>query len=96
MIKSVIEAANSAGVSVSVCGEMAGEPEYALILLGFGVGQLSMNAASILKVKRLIRSVNYADSKKICKGILGFATAADVENYINSKMPGLYREEFFS
>ncbi len=96
MIKSVIEAANSAGVSVSVCGEMAGEPEYALILVGFGVGQLSMNAASVLKVKRLIRSVSFSEAKKICKGILGFATSAEVENFINSKMPGLYREEFFS
>ena len=96
IIKGVVEAANKAGVSVSVCGEMAGEPEYALILLGFGVDQLSMNAYSVLRVKRLIRSISHAEAKKICKNILNFATAKEVENYINMKLPGLYKEEFWS
>lgn len=96
LIKGVTEAANKAGVSVSVCGEMAGEPEYALILLGFGVDQLSMNAYSILRVKRLIRSISHAEAKKICRNILGFATAKEVEDQINAKLPGLYREEFWS
>ncbi|MBI5453928.1 MAG: phosphoenolpyruvate--protein phosphotransferase [Deltaproteobacteria bacterium] len=96
IIKTVSEAANKAGVSVGVCGEMAGEPEYALILLGFGVDNLSMNAFSILKVKRLIRSISYTEAKKICKAITGFATAKEVEGYINQKLPGLYKEEFWS
>lgn len=96
IIKRVAEAANKASVSVSVCGEMAGEPEYALILLGFGVDQLSMNAYSILRVKRLIRSISHAEARKICKNILGFPTAKEVESFINSKLPGLYKEEFWS
>lgn len=96
IIKGVIEAANRAGVSVGVCGEMAGEPEYALILLGFGVDQLSMNAYSVLRVKRLIRSISHAEAKRICKSILAFATAKEVENYINTKLPALYKEEFWS
>jgi len=96
IIKTVADAANKAGVSVGVCGEMAGEPEYALILLGFGLNNLSMNAFSILRVKRLIRSVSFAEAKKICKTILGFATAKEVESYIGSRMPELYKEEFWS
>ncbi|MBI5826970.1 MAG: phosphoenolpyruvate--protein phosphotransferase, partial [Deltaproteobacteria bacterium] len=72
------------------------EPEYALILLGFGVQVLSMNAFSILRVKRLIRSVSHAEAKKICKTIIGIATAKEVEHYITSKLPGLYKEEFWS
>lgn len=96
IIKTVADAANKAGVSVGVCGEMAGEPEYALILLGFGLNNLSMNAFSILRVKRLIRSVSFAEAKKICKTILGFSTAKEVESYIGSRMPELYKEEFWS
>ncbi|MFQ5735738.1 MAG: phosphoenolpyruvate--protein phosphotransferase [Thermodesulfobacteriota bacterium] len=96
IIKTVADAANKAGVSVAVCGEMAGEPEYALILLGFGIRSLSMNAFSILRVKRLMRSVSYAEAKKICKTIVGFATAKEVETYITQKLPDLYREEFWS
>ena len=64
--------------------------------LGFGVDQLSMNAYSVLRVKRLIRSISHAEARKICKNILGFATAKEVENYINMKLPGLYKEEFWS
>ncbi|MBI5492121.1 MAG: phosphoenolpyruvate--protein phosphotransferase [Deltaproteobacteria bacterium] len=96
IIKTVADAANKAGVSVGVCGEMAGEPEYAFLLLGFGLDQLSMNAFSILRVKRLIRSVSYSEARKICKAITGLATAKEVENYINLKLPGLYKEEFWS
>ncbi len=96
IIKTVADAANKAGVSVGVCGEMAGEPEYAFLLLGFGLDQLSMNAFSILRVKRLIRSVSYSEAKRICKAITGLATAKEVENYINLKLPGLYKEEFWS
>ncbi|MBI5642452.1 MAG: phosphoenolpyruvate--protein phosphotransferase [Deltaproteobacteria bacterium] len=96
IIKTVADAANKAGISVGVCGEMAGEPEYALILLGFGLDLLSMNAFSILKVKRLIRSISFAEAKKICKMITSFATAKEVESFINLKLPGLYKEEFWS
>ncbi len=63
IIKIVADAGQKAGVPVGVCGEMAGEPEYALILLGFGIDQLSMNAFSVLRVKRLIRSVSFPQAK---------------------------------
>lgn len=96
MIKTVAEAANKAGVSVGVCGEMAGEPEYAFILLGFGVGTLSMNAFSILRVKRLIRSVSFSEASKVCGEILGFDNSKDVENFITTSLPSLYKEEFWS
>lgn len=95
IIKSVADAAQAAGVSVGVCGEMAGEPAYALILIGFGIDQLSMNANSILKVKRLVRSVNYAEAKKICRHIVNLPTARDVEQHINAKLPELHRKEEF-
>ncbi len=96
IIKMVADAAKKAGKTVGVCGEMAGEPEYALILLGFGIDQLSMNAFSVLRVKRLIRSVSFSKAKKICKDILVFATAKEVEHYISAKLPDLYKEEFWS
>ncbi|HLC17759.1 MAG TPA: phosphoenolpyruvate--protein phosphotransferase [Thermodesulfobacteriota bacterium] len=96
IIKNVADAAEKAGISAGVCGEMAGEPEYALILLGFGITHLSMSAFSILKVKRLIRSVSYAQAKKICKNILDFATAKEVQSYISSRLPDMYAEEFWS
>ncbi len=94
IIKGVAEAGKNAGVNVGVCGEMAGEPEYALILLGFGIQTLSMNAISILKVKRLMRSVSYEWAKEICDEIIRFPTALEVEKYINARLPEFYKDEF--
>ncbi|MBE9529159.1 MAG: phosphoenolpyruvate--protein phosphotransferase [Proteobacteria bacterium] len=96
IIKTVAEAANKAGISVGVCGEMAGEPEYAIILLGFGIDKLSMSAYSLLRVKRLVRSVSIAQAKELCEKIMEFATASEVEQFVSNKIPDLYKEEFWS
>ncbi len=94
IIKSVVDAARSAGISVSVCGEMAGEPEHALVFLGLGIEHLSMSAFSLLRVKRLIRSVSYKDAVEISQKTLEFSTAREVENYVTSKLASFYQEEF--
>ncbi len=94
IIKGVAEAAIKEGVNVGVCGEMAGEPEYALILLGFGIQTLSMNAISILKVKRLMRSINYSWAREICEEIIKFPTAMEVERYVSARLPEFYSDEF--
>ena len=46
LIRGVVEAAHEAGIEVSVCGEMAGEPEYTILLLGLGLG-IGIVAASV-------------------------------------------------
>ena len=95
IIKNVVDCAKQRGISVSVCGEMAGEPEHALMFIGMGLEQLSMNAFSLLRVKRLVRSVRYEDAKDIVTAALEFSTAREVENYVSSKVIELYREEFY-
>ena len=95
IIKNVVDCAKQRGISVSVCGEMAGEPEHALMFIGMGLEQLSMNAFSLLRVKRLVRSVRYEDAKDIVTMALTLSTAREVENYVSSKVIELYREEFW-
>ncbi|HBR16695.1 MAG: phosphoenolpyruvate--protein phosphotransferase [Deltaproteobacteria bacterium RIFCSPLOWO2_12_FULL_43_16] len=94
IIKSIADAAHHAGIAVGVCGEMAGEPEYALILLGLGLDQLSMNALSILKVKKIIRSIQYSEVKKIAEAALTFSTAQEVEKFIQGEMVKRFPEEY--
>ncbi|MCK4846304.1 MAG: phosphoenolpyruvate--protein phosphotransferase [Deltaproteobacteria bacterium] len=96
IIKTVVDAGKRHGIGVSVCGEMAGEPEHALIFLGLGIDSLSMSARSLLKVKKLIRSVKYHDAVNISKAVLGFSTAREVEGYIETKLVDLYKEEPWS
>ena len=56
LIAMAAESAGRAGISLSVCGEMGGDPVAALALVGLGVRQLSMGAASLPAVRRAIRS----------------------------------------
>ncbi|MBI5683172.1 MAG: phosphoenolpyruvate--protein phosphotransferase [Deltaproteobacteria bacterium] len=88
IIKGVVDAAHDAGIEVGVCGEMAGEPEYAMVLVGLSVDNLSMNAFSILKVKKMIRQVSYSEIRKIAKEVLKFRSVSDTDNFIKSKMEG--------
>jgi len=92
IIKSIIDIAHSAGIKVNMCGEMAGEPFYTPILLGFGIDEMSMNALSILKVKKIVRSSNYRESQQLVEEILKFATASEVETFLQKEWSSRYSE----
>ncbi len=96
IIKSVADIAIKEGIGISVCGEMAGEPEHALIFIGMGIDNLSMNAFSLLRVKKLVRSVSFAEAQEISKVVLGFSTARQVEHYVSSRLSAFYKEEYWS
>jgi phosphotransferase system enzyme I (PtsP) len=64
-INHVIQEAHAVGRSVSVCGEMAGDPVAALLLLAMGVDSLSMSAASLLRVKWVVRSFSLSQAQKL-------------------------------
>ena len=61
LIRFAVKAAGRHGVALSVCGEMAGDPVAALVLVGLGIRSLSMTASSIAAVKRAIRAASLAD-----------------------------------
>jgi phosphotransferase system enzyme I (PtsP) len=64
-IQQVIEVAHRLQRPVSVCGEMAGDPAAALLLLGMGIDSLSMSAASVLRVKWMIRTFTSGQAKAL-------------------------------
>lgn len=64
-IHHVIQEAHAVERSVSVCGEMAGDPAAALLLLAMGVDSLSMSAASLLRVKWVVRSFTQSQARKL-------------------------------
>ncbi len=57
-LQQVVDAARSENCPVSVCGEMAGSPKGAVLLMAMGYDMLSMNAANLPKVKSVIRSMD--------------------------------------
>lgn len=86
MIKNVIDAAHAAGIKVGMCGEMAGEPAFVLMLLGLGLDEFSMPPFVIPEVKYIIRSVTSKQAEEIASEALRLATGREVEEYIQGKL----------
>jgi phosphoenolpyruvate-protein phosphotransferase (PTS system enzyme I) len=82
LIKFVIDAGKRAGIPVEMCGEMASDPIYAIVLLGLGLEIFSMNPSSIPVVKNVVRSVRYKDCKRIAEVALTKKTAQEIEEFV--------------
>lgn len=82
MIKLVVSSADKHGIPVSVCGEMASDPYTSLLLIGLGVTELSVESASYLEIKRLVRLVNSKDAASIAAKVLTMDTTEKVKNYV--------------
>lgn len=99
MIQQVVMAAKGAGIKVSLCGEMAGDPFFAFILLGLGIDELSMNAMSIPMVKKIIRSISMEEAITDTQDIFQLDTAKEVREFIIKKVehliPDLVEEGFY-
>jgi len=93
MIKRVVDAALHHKIEVSVCGEMASEPLYILMLLGFGLSGLSMNAVSIPRVKRIIRAVPFKEAKDLLDKALQLSTESEIEALLKREIKHLLPEK---
>jgi phosphoenolpyruvate-protein phosphotransferase (PTS system enzyme I) len=65
VLKQVIDAARTHRLKVSVCGEMAGDPIYAPLLIGLGVDELSMTPPLLPAVKYLVRAMKFSEAKQL-------------------------------
>ncbi len=80
----VVEQVRAAGRPISVCGEMAGDPAGALLLMAMGVDSLSMNLGSLLKIKWLIRSVRYDEAQALLAEVTNLDSAAAIRDRANA------------
>lgn len=78
-VKKVLRAADECETPVVVCGEMAGSPFYAPVLIGLGAADLSMNANSIPLVGRVVSGIAYEETRLLAAQIEGCATADEAE-----------------
>lgn len=92
MLRTVVSAAHNEGIWVSMCGEMAGDPLYSLLLVGLGFDELSMTPASIPLVKRMIRSITYSQAAGLAYRLFGSATAQEVEQLLRHEMRSRFPE----
>lgn len=82
MIMQTVKAARDAGIDVALCGEMAGDPMCASILLGIGIDELSMTSGAIPLIKKVIRGISRKQAMDDLEHILGLTTAQEVRSFI--------------
>src|SRR5256712_4867436 len=82
LIKGIIDAGKASGIPVSMCGEMAADPIYAVVLIGLGLEIFSMNPSSIPAIKNVVRSVRYRDCRRIAETALEKRTAQEIEEFV--------------
>tara|TARA_B110000116_G_scaffold241796_1_gene230608 strand:- start:122 stop:1330 length:1209 start_codon:yes stop_codon:yes gene_type:complete len=82
LIKMVVDAAHAYDLSVTVCGEMAGDPKSAILLHGLGVDGLSMATPSVLGVKKAIRAVTSLEAKAIADAALTMASKETIKGQL--------------
>jgi phosphotransferase system enzyme I (PtsI) len=78
LIQRVVQAAKIRGIPVSVCGEMAGDPEVGPLLVGMGFTELSMQSSAVPETKAAIRSYSRADLEKLITEVLELPSGPEV------------------
>lgn len=80
----IVEGGHAAGVEVSICGEMAGDPLAVILLLAMGYDILSMNSASLPRIKWIIRNLHLVHARKILADVLELETATEIRAYLEA------------
>lgn len=97
LIRNTVEAGHAHDIWVGMCGEVAGDPLYSVLLVGLGLDELSISAYMIPEVKRIIRSITYDESKTLVRKAMGMSTAAEIRRFLagvmHERFPDLVAEE---
>ncbi|OLN33883.1 Phosphoenolpyruvate-protein phosphotransferase of PTS system [Desulfosporosinus metallidurans] len=82
LIDGVISAAHDQGIWAGMCGEMAGDPLAAILLVGMGIDELSMNATAMPKVRELIRGIDVLLAKDLLQQVLSLDDGVEIREYL--------------
>jgi phosphotransferase system enzyme I (PtsI) len=94
IVRWVVQSGHQAGIPVAICGEMAAEPAYAVVLLGLGLDELSMNPVSIPKVKKVLRMSRFEESRSLVEQLFQFPTASEIDRFVREWMAERFPEDF--
>ncbi len=86
IIRGIVQSAHEAGIPVAICGEMAAEPAYAIILLGLDLDEFSMTPVSIPKVKKIFRMLRFEETRSLVEQLFRFQTASEIERHVRKWM----------
>ena len=82
LIKEILRTGQRYDVPVSLCGEMAGDPQFTLLLLGLGLRTFSVAPPAIPEIKKVIRSVTMEQALQVARRVMSFDSDKEVINYL--------------
>lgn len=86
LLKTIIDSAHEQGISVGMCGEMAGDPIASVILLGLGLDEFSMSPFGIPEIKKIIRSISLTEAEELVGIISDMRTFEEIDEYVKKWM----------
>jgi phosphocarrier protein FPr len=85
LVKRIADAAHGHGKWVGICGELGGDLDVTVVLLGLGIDELSMNPPAIPGVKKRIRAQAFSKAQDLAATVLTLETAADVRRVCSDR-----------
>lgn len=82
LVQRTITSARENGIWAGMCGEMASDPNAAVLLMAMGISELSMSAPSIPRVKEKIRSISSVKAKEILADVMTMEDGDEIRNYL--------------
>ena len=93
ILKHIAQVAAENDTDLSICGEMAGEPKYTMLLLGLGYRHLSMSSAFMYQIKRIVRAVTIEECENLVNELMQLENTYDIEktmlHYVQEKFPNM-------
>ena len=94
LIRAVIQDAHKARIAVGICGEMASQPEYVMLLLGMGIRVMSLAPPMIPEIKQVIRSVTLADCHQTARKVLSMSSERQITSFLRNATREILPEAF--
>jgi len=94
LIRDIIRSGRRNNISVSMCGEMSGDPLYTLLLLGLELNIFSMNAPDVPEVKKIIRSTTMEHAKNVARRVMSFDSERQVMHFLREETRKIIPEAF--
>jgi phosphotransferase system enzyme I (PtsI) len=97
LLKQVIDNAHQAGITVAMCGEMAGDPLYVHVLLGLGLDEISMNLPALPYARHLVRASRLKEARQLTRTVLQMSDSETigraVRQWMADKFPDFFTPE---
>jgi phosphotransferase system enzyme I (PtsI) len=94
LIKEVIRAGQRQDIRVSLCGEIAADPAFTMLLLGLGLRTFSCTPPAIPEIKRTVRSVTMEQSLQVARKVMSLDSENEISNYLRSETRKILPEAY--